>query len=196
MTQSPPTQRSPLLRIRDPADEGAWAEFVNLYTPLVFGFLQRRGLQNADAADVSQEVFRAVSRSIGGYEHREANGSFRSWLLTVTRNKLLDHASRLQRHAPATGGTQNLHILGNQPVSSEEESLVEREYQARIYETACRTVRAEFRESTWRAFWATQMEGRPNQNVADEIGISVDAVYVARSRVIARPRERIREIEN
>jgi RNA polymerase sigma-70 factor (ECF subfamily) len=158
--------------------------------------LKRRGLQNADAADIAQEVFRAVCQSIGDYEHRESNGSFRGWLLTVTRNKMLDHASRQRRQAVADGGTANLLMLGDQPISSAEEVLIEREYQRRLFESACQTVKQEFRELTWKAFWSTQVEQRPSREVAEELGVSVDAVYVARSRVVARLRQRIKELDS
>lgn len=196
MTQSPATQPSLLVRIRDAADTVAWSTFIEIYTPVIYAFLKRRGLQNADAADIAQEVFRAVYRSIGDYEYRGSDGSFRGWLLTVTRNKMLDHASRQQRQAAVSGGTENLLALGEQPVSSEEEIIVEREYRARLFETACQTVKHEFRDQTWTAFWETQMEQRPNSVVAEELGISVDSVYVARSRIIARLRQRVEELDS
>ena len=195
MTQSPATKSSLLLRIRDAADSGAWSTFIDIYTPVIYGFLKRRGLQNADAADVAQDVFRAVSRSIGGYEHRGSDGSFRSWLLTITRNKMLDYIARQQRQGLARGGTENLRAIGEQLVSSEEEEIIEQEYRARLFEAACRTVRHEFQEPTWKAFWATQMEQRPSRVVADELGVSIDSVYVARSRVIARLRQRLEELD-
>ena len=79
--ESNETRRSLILRIRDVDDDQAWSEFIDIYTPVVFRFLRRRGLQDADASDVSQEVMRSVAQAIDSFEHREQNGAFRAWLL-------------------------------------------------------------------------------------------------------------------
>lgn len=196
MKNSPATQPSLLVRIRDTSDSRAWSEFVDIYTPLVFGFLRRRGLQDSDAADVTQEVFRGVSKSIESFKHGNGHGSFRSWLLAVTHNKLCDHASREQRQLQGQGDTQNMKLLAEQPVNSDEQELIEREYAQRLFEQACCLVQSEFRTNTWQAFWRTQAEGRSASETAAEFDMTVEAVYVARSRVMARLRERISDLQD
>src|SRR5439155_20638678 len=88
MAEFPPTRASLLVRLRDPRDEQAWAQFVDLYAPLIYGYARKQGLQDADAADLSQEVFRAIAGAVGRLEYDPARGSFRNWLFTVVRHKL------------------------------------------------------------------------------------------------------------
>jgi RNA polymerase sigma-70 factor (ECF subfamily) len=87
MADSPTTRPSLLVRIRDPQDSQAWTQFVEVYAPLVYGFARKHGLQDADAADVTQDVLRAVAGAAGRLEYDPQRGSFRGWLLTIVRNK-------------------------------------------------------------------------------------------------------------
>src|SRR6516225_7458404 len=82
------TRASLLVRLRDPSDRAAWAEFVELYGSLVYGFVRQRGLQDADAADLTQEVFQAVAQAAGRWEYDRQKGTFRGWLYAITRNRL------------------------------------------------------------------------------------------------------------
>src|ERR1700732_2246043 len=88
MADFPPTRASLLVRLRDPQDEAAWANFVDLYAPLVYGYARKQGLQDADAADLSQDVLAAVAGSIGRLEYDPKRGAFRNWLFTVVRRKI------------------------------------------------------------------------------------------------------------
>jgi RNA polymerase sigma-70 factor (ECF subfamily) len=88
MAEFPPTRASLLLRLRDPRDGEAWTEFVDLYAPLVYGYLRRQGLQDADAADLTQEVLTAVAGAIGRLEYDPARGAYRNWLFTLVRRQL------------------------------------------------------------------------------------------------------------
>src|SRR5947209_958507 len=98
MAEFPYTRASLLLRLRDPRDEAAWAEFIQLYAPLVYGFARRQGLQDADAADLSQDVLSAVAGAVGRLEYDPGRGAFRNWLFTVVRRKLLNwQAARKNR---------------------------------------------------------------------------------------------------
>src|SRR3954452_3122511 len=115
MDVSPDTRASLLVRIRDSRDERAWQEFVRLYAPLVYGFARRRGLQDADAADLMQDVFRAVSGAAGRLNYDPQKGTFRSWLFTVTRNKLYNFLERHKRQAHATGDSDTQRRLEEQP---------------------------------------------------------------------------------
>ena len=122
MTDPPPTRPSLLVRIRDPRDGVAWGEFVDIYGPLVYDYGRRRGLQDADAADLTQDVLRAVAAAADRFAYDPARGAFRSWLFTVTRTKLLDSVrraaarrSRDRRHRrPQASGSEGSRILRRQ----------------------------------------------------------------------------------
>ena len=88
MAEPPPTRVTLLARLKDGADADAWREFVHLYGPVVYGFARKRGLQDADAADLMQEVLRSVARNAGRMEYDPKRGTFRGWLNTVTRNNV------------------------------------------------------------------------------------------------------------
>jgi RNA polymerase sigma-70 factor (ECF subfamily) len=182
-----------LLRVRSRTDERAWSEFIEIYTPLIFAFARRRGLQEADAADLAQEVMRAVARHMPGFTYQPDRGTFRSWLFTVTRNKFNNFLNSLRRHPQGTGETavqQHLEAV----LCPERDDDWDREYHARLFEWACAQVRSEFQERTWNAFWRTAVEEKSGHEVAGQLQLTVGAVYIARSRVTARIREKIREV--
>ncbi len=196
MHESPNTRQSLLLRLRDPADDRAWAEFTDLYGPLIRRVARRGGLQDADAADLEQEVFRAVAGAIGRYDPDPARGSFRGWLLRIARNLLLNLLAARRRHPPGGGGSDAIALLESVPDPAGEDSAVyEAEYRRRTFEWAAAQVRNEFRPATWKAFWRTAVDGEESAAVAEDLGLSVGAVYVARSRVLARIRSKVEEIE-
>ena len=88
MTESPTTRLSLLMRLRDAHDRLAWEQFVGLYAPLVYGFARRKGLQDADAADIAQDVLTSVAQQMRQWEFDPLRGSFRGWLFTIARNRL------------------------------------------------------------------------------------------------------------
>jgi RNA polymerase sigma-70 factor (ECF subfamily) len=185
---SPVTRPSLLVRLRDAADQRAWAEFVEIYTPLIFRFCRHRGLQEADAADVAQEVMRAVSRAIGGFDYQPEQGRFRSWLFTVTRNKFNNFLEKRRFEPQGTGATTVKDFLEAQPCPERDEGW-DREYHQRLFEWACGQIRGEFQDNTWQAFWRTAVEEESGDAVAQALGMSVGAVYVAKSRIRTRLRE-------
>jgi RNA polymerase sigma factor (sigma-70 family) len=189
------TRASLLLRIRDPRDRIAWGEFVELYAPLIHAYGLHYGLQDADAADLAQEVLRRVARSAADFEYDPARGSFRGWLFTVTRNELLKLAARNAKKAKGSGDTQVHEVLAQQPDKAQDEEEWDREYQWNLFHWAAERVKHEFREATWQAFWLTAVGGREAGEVARELNISVGAVYIARSRVTARIRQEIQSVE-
>src|SRR6185437_8502768 len=100
---SPLTRASLLVQIRDGANHAAWQEFVQLYGPVVYGFARHRGLQDADAADLMQEVMRSVSAAIGRLDYDRSRGTFRGWLFTITRNKVFSFLSARRIRPQASG---------------------------------------------------------------------------------------------
>lgn len=196
MDDSQATRPTLLARIRERGDDAAWSQFVEIYTPLVYGLLRRRGLQDADAADVAQEVFCSVARSIQGYRGTGRQGTFRSWLAAVTRSRFLDFVEKRSRREQGSGDTQVTTLLREHPCPESEQDLFEREYKRRVLDWATERIRNEFEDSTWEAFWQTNMLGRSTQEVADSLGITAGAVYIARSRVLARLKKQIDELDD
>lgn len=189
------TRATLLLRIRDLEDRNAWSEFVALYTPLIFSYALKRGLQEADAADVAQESICKIVRSIDGFEYDPAKGSFRGWLLTIALNQIRDRANKEKRAAKVAGDTKVFQQLLDQP-SPEIDDQWEREYQLRLFHWAAERVESEFRPNTWKAFWQTTVLNEQIEHVSQSLGMSVGAVYIARSRVLARIRVVVAELEN
>jgi len=192
MAEAPPTRATLLARIKDGGDTIAWGEFVRLYGPVVYGFARKRGLQDADAADLVQEVLRSVARNADRMEYDPKRGTFRGWLYTVTRNKIYNFLTA-QRHRPRAAGDSNTHErLDSVPAKQDDgEAEWELEYQRRLSSKAMERVRHEFQPATWDAFWGTAVNGRPAQDVGKELMMSPGAVYVAKSRVLARLRDEV-----
>jgi RNA polymerase sigma-70 factor (ECF subfamily) len=179
------TRQSLLLRIRDSQDTLAWSEFVQLYAPMIYAFSRKRGLQDADAADVTQEVLRSVSRSAGRFEYVASRGGFRRWLFTITRNEVNDYLNGTRR---APGTNTETRAIEQLPAAVDDAADWDNEYEQRVLRWAAERVRKTVKESTWTAFWQTAVEGRDAMEVAQVLGISTGAVYIAKSRVIARLR--------
>src|SRR5436190_13509021 len=106
MQESPATRASLLVRLRDGSDAGAWQEFVQLYAPVIYGFARKRGLQDADAADLMQEVLRSVSNAAHRLEYDPSRGTFRGWLFTVTRNKVFNFLENRSRRVQGSGDSR------------------------------------------------------------------------------------------
>jgi RNA polymerase sigma factor (sigma-70 family) len=196
MNEAPDTRPSLLVRLRDPRDERAWAEFTAIYSPLINRLACRKGLQEADAADLVQEVLRAVAAAIDRWDPEPSKGRFRNWLFTIARNMTLNFIASQRRHPRGTGLDEIQRLLEARPSPSEEDStLFEIEYKRQVFRWAAEQLRDEFRGNTWAAFWETAVEGKKAQGVADRLGMSVGAVYMARSRVVARLKQVIEGID-
>ncbi len=188
---SPLTRASLLVQLRDGANHDAWQEFIKLYGPVVYGFARKRGLQDADAADMMQDVMRSVSTAIGRLEYDPNQGTFRGWLFTITRNKVFNFLSARRVRPRGSGDTTTNRLLDNVPDPGDDSDDWEMEYQRRIAAIAMERVKTEFQENTWRAFWLTAVEGLAVADVAKEVGLSPGAIYVAKSRVLARLKEEV-----
>ena len=194
MHKAPATRRSLIVKLRDPADHAAWEEFVTLYEPLIFRLARHKGLQDADASDLCQEVFQTVSQAIAGWDPDPGRGSFRGWLSRIARNLLINFLTRRPNQLRGSGATSVQDILEAQPAPDDSATaFFEAEYRKRLFQWAADQVKSEFTPATWAAFWRTAIEGHPPKDVAEGVGISVGAVYIARSRVLSRLRQRIEE---
>ena len=196
MDTFPPTRSSLLLRVRDGGDTLAWGEFVELYTPLVYQYARRHGLQDADAADLTQEVLRTCSQYLGRFDYDRDRGTFRGWLYTVVRTRLSNLVASQKRHPKGQGGTDFIQVLEQQAEPGSDADRWNDDYEMRLVEWAQDRIRCEFRERAWQAYLRTAIGGESPKSVARSLGMSVGAVYVSKARVLKRLKERIAEIED
>jgi RNA polymerase sigma factor (sigma-70 family) len=197
MAEAPATRITLLNRIRDVADSEAWAEFATLYGPVVYGFARKRGLQDADASDLVQDVLRSVARNAGKLEYDPKRGTFRGWLYTVARNKIFNFLNSQRNRARGVGddGSDHDRLDSLADKRDDQEAIWELEYQRRLSTLAMDSVKHEFQPATWRAFWATAVDGKSAADIGKELGMTSGAVYVAKSRVLARLREKVSELQ-
>jgi RNA polymerase sigma-70 factor (ECF subfamily) len=194
MNPSPETRESLLIRLGNPADEVAWREFLEIYRPLIYRLACRQGFQDADAEDLTQQALLAVAGAIGRWREGKHEGSFRAWLFTITRNLMTNFVTRSQWHS--VGGTSFTQMIEQQPADDEPtRRLVQQEYQAELFRWAAGQVRGEFQPTTWDAFWRTTVDGESISETARALSLSIGAVYAARSRVIARIKRKVRQID-
>jgi len=195
----PETRPSLMLRLRDSQDQQAWTQFVSIYEPLVLRMLRQRGLQEADARDVTQQVVLAVTQAVDDWQPDGRDASFRRWLFAIARNLALKFIQRGQSSGAGrrgVGGSDMMDLLKNLP-EPEHRTVVafDDEYRNEIFDLAAERARGEFKESTWQAFWRTCVLEEPIADVAASLKLTIGNVYVVRSRVIARLRQIVEEYE-
>lgn len=179
------TSVSLLERLRQPAPAEAWGRFVDLYTPLLYYWARRLGLQETDAADLVQDVLAVLLQELPEFRY-DPTKSFRSWLRTVTLNKWREGQ---RRRSPALLAAD--HPVLAELASPDDEDCWEVEYRQQLVGRALELIRSEFQPDTLQVFWETTIAGRLAAEVAAERGISINAVYLARSRVIRRLRREL-----
>jgi RNA polymerase sigma-70 factor (ECF subfamily) len=194
MRDGEPTRPSLLLRVRDPKDAQAWRDFMQRYAPVVLRHCKRKGLQEADAADVTQEVLRAVTSAVKRFDYDPQRGAFRDWLYAVTRSKLNRFFHKRVKQESGSGRTTVAEALMQAPDGEEEKHWSE-DCRVGVMDWALRAAREKFTDRTWRAFYMTAVEGKSPEEAAAETGLSVGAVYVAKSRVVAQLRKLVESAE-
>jgi len=180
------TSISLLERLRRPAEHEAWARFVQLYTPLLFYWARRTGLPPQDAADLVQEVLTVLLQKLPEFQY-EQEKSFRNWLRTITLNKWRDFCRR-RAASPAILDPREIEEAQSPDPS---DAFAEVEYRQRLVARALEIMKREFQPDTWKACWECLAADRPAAEVADELGLTANAVYLAKSRVLRRLREEL-----
>jgi RNA polymerase sigma-70 factor (ECF subfamily) len=178
-------------------DPRAWERLVSLGMPLVLRWCRRGGVPDADAPDVAQEVFRAVARTLGAFRRDRPGDSFRGWLRKITLNKVRDYWKRRRRAGPAAeGGSDAQERLQEVPeeVSSVSDASDEAEESRLLYRRAVELLQSAVDKTTWQAFWQVEVEGRRPAEVASALGMTVNAVYLAKARVRKRLREEFADL--
>jgi len=189
----PETRHSLIQRLQDGGDNAAWEEFASIYRPIIVRMALSKQLQLDDAEDLAQQVLLLVLKNISKWKTDPARARFRTWLQTVVRNTTINALSRRPRDQ-ASGGTTSLQQLQQRPDKAD--SLwFDLQWQRETLRWVAQKVRGEFESTTWTAFWDTAIEQLSAQEVAGRIGMSVGAVYIARSRVMQRIKQRIAELD-
>lgn len=187
---------SELIRRAQDYDQAAWQRLADLYGALVYGWARGANLQQSDAADVVQEVFRAAATNIEQFRHEDPSHSFRGWLWTVTHNKICDHYRDVAARSEVTGGSDARRRLQELPdLASEAPPPPDEASLGYVRRQALEMVRAHFEPHTWQAFWRVTVQRDEPADVAEDLGMSVAAVYMAKSRVLKRLRRELEELE-
>jgi RNA polymerase sigma factor (sigma-70 family) len=184
------TSASLLDRLHANSDPSAWNRLVELYSPLIRGWLQRHSVPRQEADDLVQEVFRVVLKRIPGFEHNRRVGAFRAWLRAITVNCVRDFwkANRIRPTAPGGsdfGGYLDQLEDPDHPLSRE----WDREHDLYVTRRLLESIQKQFEPSTWQAFRRVALDGETPAKVAADLGVTVNVVFIAKSRVLARLRE-------
>lgn len=193
MSAGPLTRNSLILRIRNRDDAESWREFVAVYEPVIYRTARKRGLQHADSMELVQRVLLAVARAVDRFQPDSKRARFRTWLFRITHNEFCKQIAG-QRKQEVVGDTKVNRILDDVPASETADDFT-LEYRRSVFRWAAERVQSDFRSSTWNAFYRTAVECEPVEQVARDLGISVGAIYVARSRVMARLQQEARRYE-
>ncbi|NOY42554.1 MAG: sigma-70 family RNA polymerase sigma factor [Planctomycetes bacterium] len=183
-----------LIRRWQGQESEAWERLTYLYFPLIYDWCRRKGLAPEDSRDVSQNVFMSIAKCTMRFQHREGVNSFRGWLWGVTNNHVKYYLRQQVGQPQATGGSSAVRRLADiakvsETIDDAAEQADARNCEGGVLKRALELMRKDFEEPTWRAFWNTAVEGRPAADVAADLKISTNAVYLAKSRVLRRLRE-------
>jgi RNA polymerase sigma-70 factor (ECF subfamily) len=191
----PPTSPTLLGRLRlAPADERAWAEFVDRYGRRIYGWARRWQLQDADAEDVTQMVLARLARRLRTFEY-DRSGSFRGWLRTLTRHAWSDFVAGRERPGRGSGDSQAQAALESVEAGDDLAARIEEQFDQELLEQATMRVRLRVTPASWDAFRLTALEGRSGADAARELGMQVAAVFKARSRVQKMLQDEVRSME-
>jgi RNA polymerase sigma-70 factor (ECF subfamily) len=186
-----PTSKSLLAKARDYSDQTAWRRFTDIYEPLIARWVRPHVAQRTDAEDVVQEVLTTLVRELPRFDHNQRPGSFRAWLRTITVHRLRAYWDKRDARLASPGGVDPYDILAQlaDPSSALCRSWDE-EHDRHVTKTLLKSIQLEFQPATWRAFERQVQHGEPAAEVAEALGMSINAVLIAKSRVLKRLREK------
>jgi RNA polymerase sigma-70 factor (ECF subfamily) len=177
-----------LERLRSSDDTAAWDRFVQLYTPLVVHWAMKAGINEMDAADMAQEVMLVLLREMQEFQYDAERGSFRGYLKTITIRKCRDFQ---RRRTPIL--TQDSILLA-EPDDATLSATWDDEYRRYIVRRALFIMKSDFEPTTWQACWETTVNGCSAREAGAQLGLSESAVYVAKSRVLKKLREELKDL--
>lgn len=183
------TRQSLLLRAQT-GETNAWKDLTDLYRPLILGWLNRQGVPARDLEDLSQDVLLSVVKHLPGFQHSGQRGAFRSWLRTIVCSRTADYWRAIDAGPPASGGSGAAAAL--QEIADPDSALNQQwdeEHDRYVLQCLLDLVEEEFEASTLQAFRLLALDDVSGADAAQELGMSVAAVYVAKSRVLQRIRQ-------
>lgn len=179
-------------------DEASWGRLVKLYGPFVFALCRRRLRNTEDARDVCQQVFQTIAERIDRFHRERPSDTFRGWIATITKHKIVDLVRRGQRQPAVAGGSTAQRRMAEIPdpgpdLQEDDAGFVRAEVRA-LHARALAEIRPQVKPRTWDAFWQTAVEGRATEDVAEALGMTSGAVRVAKSRVLHRLRSALGDV--
>jgi RNA polymerase sigma-70 factor (ECF subfamily) len=184
------TSATLLERLNDRSDSVAWRRLVDLYTPLINAWLRRHGVSTADAEDLTQEVLEVVVREVARFRHNGRVGAFRTWLRTITINCLRQSLRSRRAQAHATGSSDITEMLNQlEDPASDLSRRWDNEHDEFVLQRLLDLIEPDFRPATWEAFRRQVVDGASAETVAAELGMTVNAVLIAKSRALSHLRK-------
>ena len=184
------TSLSLLARLQQEPDSENWNRLVDIYTPLVRVWLQKYDVQDSDADDLVQEVLLAVSKNLGEFEHGGRLGSFRAWIKAILVNRLRNFWRSRKRRPQAVGDSDiDARLAQLEDPMSKMSRLWDRDHDQYVLRQLLTVVEQQFSPTTWQAFRRVSLDGVAPRDVARDLGISINAVFIAKSRVLSKLRQ-------
>ena len=192
----PETSLSLLQRLRRESDPGSWQRLVDLYSPVLRDWLRRASLQPQDVDDLVQEVFSVLVKELPRFHYEPDRGTFRGWLRTIVANRLRAFYRSRQSRPMATGGDFGQMADQLEDPHSDLSQLWNQEHDRHVSRRLLELIKPNFESTTWQAFQRVTLDGAKPVEVAKELGISTNAVYIAKSRVMRRLRQEMQELSD
>jgi len=194
MANMPDTRDSLIVQVQNPANREAWEQFTAIYRPVIYRLARTRGMQDADADDLAQQVLLAVGRAIPDWQSNKQQSRFRHWLHRITKNAILNALTRTPKD-PAVGGSGFMNLIHGVSKPDNIELQLELEYRRQVYRQAAEIVRNAVQEQTWRVFMMTIIEGQSTESVARQMSTTIGNVHAIRSRVMRRLQIAVKDIQ-
>lgn len=183
----PSTIPQTLLEAAKIGNTDAWSRLVTKYFPLVYGWCRKVGLQPADSADVTQDVFRGIVCGINRFHREEKRATFRGWLRRITQRRIIDFRRAQFRQRGTSNAGVVIKLISEKTIQPSIETTNSCQPQRETMQIIS-NIQAEFEPTTWQAFYRTAVDNASPADVAEDLGISLNAVYLAKSRVLRRLR--------
>ena len=194
MPNMPDTRDSLIVQVQNPANREAWELFTAIYRPVVYRLARVRGMQDADADDLAQQVLLAVAQAIPDWQRSNPQTRFRHWLRRIAKNSILNALTRGPKDSPV-GGSGLMDLLNGVPQFDDVDAQIELEYRRQVYRQAAEIVRDAVQAQTWRIFVLTIVEGQSTESVANKMNTTIGNVHAVRSRVMRRLQPVVKEIQ-
>lgn len=184
------TRPSLLLRVRNHADDAAWKEFYELYSPLLYRYARAQGLNHVDAEEIQSQCCEAIVRQIGSFEYDRTNGSFKGWLRTMVARRVIDRLRKRREHQLDSAELRQL-----PDEEDPADDVWERQWREQHLRYCVQSIRGQVHEDTWETFRLMLEEGLSVPEVCERIGATPNQVYKSRARMLAMVREKMQYLE-